>query len=360
MPLLVSINVLGIALGMPLALTLWLRKTENVEAHRLLAGLIAACCHVVLVSLLYATGLIVHAPHLVGTQSPMIFAFGPLLYLFFRTYGRLGRRLQPRDLLHALPFALYVIYLLPIYLLPAEIKVDGAYGALVAGGERYQDVQLWHSVLGLTHIGAYLAAGWRIVVRRGPRWLRLFALALIALGALAVGRFALETLTPVTTFETVLVVPTALALFVSALGFVALRQSNAFTDEQEPPPYARSAVSPDEARSLQKQLLHTMEEERPYLDPDLGLPELAARLDVSPHAVSQVLNAEIGERFNAFVNRYRVEAAQHMLCDPDCSHLSVSAIALEAGFGSRSTFYSAFRAHAGCTPTEYARARSET
>src|SRR5690606_23851652 len=40
-------------------------------------------------------------------------------------------------------------------------------------------------------------------------------------------------------------------------------------------------------------LARRSQRERPYRDPDLTLPDLATRLDTSPHKLSEVLNSEI-------------------------------------------------------------------
>ena len=50
-----------------------------------------------------------------------------------------------------------------------------------------------------------------------------------------------------------------------------------------------------------------MENEKFYTDPDMTIIDLAKKLNVSTHYLSQVLNENIGKRFYDFVNGYRVE-----------------------------------------------------
>ena len=57
--------------------------------------------------------------------------------------------------------------------------------------------------------------------------------------------------------------------------------------------------------------------------------------------------------FNQFINKYRVEAAQSMLCDPNFDHLNMLGIAHEVGFNSKATFFSAFKKIAGVSPGVY-------
>lgn len=93
-----------------------------------------------------------------------------------------------------------------------------------------------------------------------------------------------------------------------------------------------------------------MSEDRPYLEPELPLFELARRIGVPSNYLSQTLNEHLGESFFDSINRWRVEAALPML---RAGERSVLDTALEVGFNSRSTFYKAFRKVTGHTPCAY-------
>jgi AraC-like DNA-binding protein len=61
----------------------------------------------------------------------------------------------------------------------------------------------------------------------------------------------------------------------------------------------------------------------------------------------------MNKSFFDFVNEYRVQEAKRLLCSPQSDHLSILGIALDAGFNSKSAFYTAFGKYAGITPSEY-------
>jgi AraC-like DNA-binding protein len=96
-----------------------------------------------------------------------------------------------------------------------------------------------------------------------------------------------------------------------------------------------------------------MDAKKPHLEPELTLMELASRLSVTPHNLSQVFNCEINKSFFDFVNEYRVQEAKRLLSAPDYGHFSIFGIALDAGFNSKSAFYTAFGKYAGTTPSEF-------
>lgn len=104
---------------------------------------------------------------------------------------------------------------------------------------------------------------------------------------------------------------------------------------------------------LKAKLLQTMQQQRPYLQPELTLNDLATELDLSPNVLSRIINAGFDKNFNDFINTYRVDTVKQKLLDSDFAHLSLLGIAFECGFNSKATFNRAFRKHAGVSPSEF-------
>ncbi|WP_077922776.1 AraC family transcriptional regulator [Spirosoma sp. 209] len=100
-------------------------------------------------------------------------------------------------------------------------------------------------------------------------------------------------------------------------------------------------------------LLNYMATEKPYLDPDLSLADLARRLHTNPVLLSQVINTGTGKNFNDFVNEYRVDEFKRQVRDPATTHLSFLGLALNCGFNSKATFNRAFRKFTGTSPGEF-------
>ena len=113
-----------------------------------------------------------------------------------------------------------------------------------------------------------------------------------------------------------------------------------------------------ELHPWRERLLRLMEEERPWLEPELTLAELAARLRTNTSLLSHVINTGCGQNFNDFVNRYRVAEAERKLQDPRLAHYSLVGIALESGFNSKSTFNRVFKKLTDRTPSEVSRPKS--
>jgi AraC-like DNA-binding protein len=115
---------------------------------------------------------------------------------------------------------------------------------------------------------------------------------------------------------------------------------------------------PSELLPWRDKLLLLMADERPWLEPELTLTELAQRLRTNPALLSKVINAGCGQNFNDFVNTYRVQEARRKLADPRFGHYSLVGVALESGFNSKSTFNRVFKKLLGQAPSEVARPKS--
>ncbi|NJM94806.1 MAG: helix-turn-helix domain-containing protein [Cytophagales bacterium] len=81
---------------------------------------------------------------------------------------------------------------------------------------------------------------------------------------------------------------------------------------------------------------------------------MAERLGTSKFLLSQTI-IYLCDQDNIFdlLNHHRVEQAQRLLRHPAHKHLKIEAIGQMAGFSSRSSFYAAFKAKTGLSPSAY-------
>jgi len=107
-----------------------------------------------------------------------------------------------------------------------------------------------------------------------------------------------------------------------------------------------------------KNLLQIMETDKPYLNSDLTLRELAGKLSMSTHNLSEILNTRLNQNFYDFINRYRVEEVKRKLAEKESENFSLIAIAFDSGFNSKSTFNTIFKKYTGTTPSQYRKQRS--
>ncbi len=96
-----------------------------------------------------------------------------------------------------------------------------------------------------------------------------------------------------------------------------------------------------------------MEEKKPYLDVDLSIHDVSDELDIPRHYLTQVINGMLGKNFYNFINEYRIEEVKKLLADEEYSKYTLTSIAFEAGFNSKSSFNSVFKTATGMTPSQF-------
>ncbi|MGB1237920.1 MAG: helix-turn-helix domain-containing protein [Pseudomonadales bacterium] len=117
--------------------------------------------------------------------------------------------------------------------------------------------------------------------------------------------------------------------------------------------YRKSGLNDTDVAYYSAQLDQLMQQQQLYLSHDLTLGELAAQLNISSNHLSQVINQKFSLSFYDLLNHYRIEHAKMLLSNPDNHRQSTLELALDAGFGSVSTFYRAFGQQVKMSPSQY-------
>ncbi len=98
-------------------------------------------------------------------------------------------------------------------------------------------------------------------------------------------------------------------------------------------------------------LIVHMEKEKPYIDNELRLVNLADQLGFSTHLLSKIINEIAGKNFNNFVNEYRLLEAERLLKSEQ--NYNIKSVYFQVGFNNKVTFYNAFKSKHNCTPSEF-------
>jgi AraC-like DNA-binding protein len=93
-----------------------------------------------------------------------------------------------------------------------------------------------------------------------------------------------------------------------------------------------------------------MDDEKPYLDPEINLQKLASAINLSDKQLSQIINQYLNKHFFDYINTYRINDAKRLLKD---KNLTVLEVLYDVGFNSKSSFYTAFKKETNTTPTVY-------
>jgi AraC-like DNA-binding protein len=111
-------------------------------------------------------------------------------------------------------------------------------------------------------------------------------------------------------------------------------------------------LPPDEARRIGAKLDAIFVAQRPHLNPDLGLSDLAQMLDLPRNHLSFAINSELGVNFYDLVNGWRVKEFRSLAADPRRDGDKLLTLAFDAGFNSKPTFNKVVLKLTGKTPTQ--------
>jgi AraC-like DNA-binding protein len=362
----------GISLGLLLSLLLWTGTRGNRIANRWLAAHVLCLALLSVGDLLEDSRRVLDWPALAHVTDGVIFLVGPCLWMYVR---RLTLHVTPgftRWTIHALPALLCFVLLTPFYLLPPDAKRQ-IVAAELADARPELDVAL---LIAAFQMLAYWLAALRVlfrftrdlrenfssIERRTFGWLR--NMLIVTLGMWLLWLLGISLNTAWAPWLDVIAVPAGLYL----MAFLGMRQPSlfagrlAFAPLDEPavasppaPRYARSGLDRARIPELLAQLETLMQNEKPWLESDLTLGELAARAGIPVHHVSQLLNEEKKVSFFDFINARRVQEVQRCLADPAYARQTIMEVALASGFNSKAAFNAAFKQHTGMTPSAFRR-----
>ena len=353
-------------------------QRSNRTANRLLAALTLSFTVYLAWGPYYTAGIIRVFPHLFGISYLTPWTFGPLVYLYARAASDSSWRFTRGALPHFVLPAIVFIAVLPLFFLSGHEKI--------AMWERWSQEGLHQPLRSIDPLkyvsGIVYSVATVLLLRRHRRDIeesysnleRVNLRWLLWLSAATGGIWLLATGLRISHVSIVLrdaQITFAMSLLVYGIGYMGLRQPEIFRFRAAEPSEAkspasqpsvpaqplaqpeRSRLSDHEVLLVKTALLAIMDREQPWRNPELTLSDLAARLDTTPHKLSEVLNAQLGRSFYDFVNSYRVREVQRRIRAGDARSLKMLALAMDAGFASKSTFNEAFKKHTSQTPSGY-------
>ncbi len=355
-------------LGLFLSIVLVTHKRGNRRANRLLAMLVFilslhvmkhVSIHVLSQSINSILYLVAHV---------LTFLFGPLL--LFYTREAIGKKISLRESLpHLIPatisLALMVTFLVVFNLLGPD-KMNEHQGILKP---------IFFAVLlaQVAHMSVYnvnillLLRGHRKQIRESLsnfekvslKWLRHANIGFTAVLAITLFFYIMLITGGYYTFstETDFAFIFTVSVLINYIGFRSLNQPEIISGEfvSNGPKYQHSPLEPAQAKDYEQKVLQFMTNEKPYLQSDFKLIDLAKTLSLQPYLLSQVLNENLGQNFFEFVNSHRIEAAKQLMAEADWQRQTIMGIAFDVGFNSKSAFNRAFKKSTGTTPSAYLR-----
>ncbi len=117
--------------------------------------------------------------------------------------------------------------------------------------------------------------------------------------------------------------------------------------------YDKSSLSRADAMAYMREMNQWMENEKPYLNPNLALGDLTERMHLPGHIISEVLNGLLKQNFYDYINNYRIEEFKLLASKHENGKETNLNLAFDSGFNSKTTFNTSFKKFTGQTPSQF-------
>ncbi len=331
-----------------------------------------------------------------GNFSPLMILAGPFLFFYIRGVIRDNYILEKTDFLHFIPAAIVFIGNIPYYLTPFSVKLELAQRIINDMDQlKYASINFIfpisvNYVMRITSLLVYVFYSYYKIWKFRPsakkalptqqylltyRWLNMFFISLIILlfaFALITSDFLQKT--PKETYGELNLVHNLSGIMFTLLsgsllffpqvlyGFPVYQDLSDMRKTKIPAVQSKRINNREDEDldeednpfiDLRDQINAYLEDEKPYLNPDFSIGDLATALKAPQHHVSYCLRVLFKQSFPKLKTTLRIQYAIEMMKSAEFEHLSIEGIGQMAGFSSRSSFYSAFQAEIGCSPGEY-------
>ena len=396
--------IAGFLQGFLLALFFLFHKVViNKTAHRFLGALLLLLSLHLLAAAFYSAGELANYPNLIRLPELLPFLYPPLIYGYTASLIYQQQWLGKKYLLWFIPFITGDILLFPFFSQPVVEKII-TYKQML-GGKYPPDYALlfWmKSVFGLfaliksvqlvfkgTKEAKFLFAA---TEDKQLQWLRYFLSVLLTLWVIGTARYIAGF-----SMKSVFAGGIAVTSMIYVLSYFTLRQKQLFNQQdleliaeieaESNEPVASELVEKEEvheifaaaveqkipveeitkkenavppstfsnekAAELYQHILQTTLLQKPHINKNISLQQLAVLCGIRANVVSDVLNKFYQKNFYDFINELRAKEVVSCLQDNSFSHLTIDALAEECGFKSKSTFYQSFKKLTGQTPIQY-------
>lgn len=288
-----------------------------------------------------------YLPRPFGISNGLMLLMGPVLYLYSRAL--VGLDAGSRAYLHFIPYLIFFVLSMPMFIIPAEDKVRFI-ETFVSGQLGMRTFDYIAFVLQIIQLSVYLFASWRMMRTSefNTTWIRSLVVFLTGYGllnaALVVVVFTTGTFSLIANYSYSL----GCSFFLYFItGYALLNPDTAFEIRKKS---RRPLENPSDYVNKLQLLL---EKEKIFLKPEIKLQDVALMVGLTPHQLSQLVNEQFGKNFSDLINYYRIEEFKSRLKDASYDHLTLVGLAFEIGFNSKTSFNNTFKKFTGVTPSEF-------
>lgn len=306
--------------------------------------------------------------------EPFVFAIGPLMLLYLRATLRKIPVTSTVNILHFIPYIFFFSLSLLYQDKPFVFRIQGFKNTNISVA-----MLIIYCVFSYISIFIYSILCWTNINKAKKNiedfysyekskkliyWFRLLTITMFIMYTIPTLLGIMSVISQNDTFDTSIIITIGYGLICYMTVYFMIKSPEVFTgDETENPwelstsakkvSYGKSQLPKEMLDKYIEKLKALMDNDKIYLDPDLSLDEVAKKIGVPRHHITQALRVVLNKNFYLFLNEYRINEFKKRAIDPKYDKNTIISLAFDSGFSSKSSFNDIFKKFTGQTPTEY-------
>jgi len=366
---------IGVIQGLILSFFFIKKSSSNIKANLYQGLLLLSLTLCILEQFLNLTGYITRILVITNYSEPINLVIGPLLYLFIKR--SVDQSDSKKDWMHFIIAFLYLCYLTFDLIQPNEMKYNSyvysfhpdwpsiGYHFFVSNDPL--QLKQWLNLATGIQLVIYLYFAFRLLLKKGShtgesifrtkddllRPLRnmVFHIGIVLLIFVIVKLSFKRDLGDhyIGTYVSVFILLTTFRVMNDSEYF---ERSTAFMDLSMGK-YRKSSLTEAGKLKILESIILELETKKYFSDNLASLSDLAKKLGVSTHHVSQVINEKLDVSFFELLASYRVDEAKRILSGDKGYKITVEEVSEMVGYNSKSAFNNAFKKFTGKTPSDF-------
>lgn len=298
------------------------------------------------------------------------FLVGPLIYLYTKSFVKDKFHLRIKETLHLVPFILYnLIYAFYFYFESSETKIQMLNSGNILPLSLGFRINFLMNLQVLIYIGLslwllynydkHLKSIYSTIHHLNLDWLKLGLYLFMFVWIIDFIHFLIRNTSGISSDISgllTLITFTINFIFINIIIYKGLKQpQNFFKSVKELPLYRQkiAPISDEEMNTRIEKLQNYMSKDKPHLNVNLTLNELAQRLELDPPLLLQLIKKQKQQTFFDYINSYRIKDAKLILSDPSKRKMTTVEVLYGIGFDSKKVFKYMFKKYTGVYPGEY-------
>ncbi|MEJ2112569.1 MAG: AraC family transcriptional regulator [Flavobacteriaceae bacterium] len=320
---------------------------------------------------LYYSNLQYELPHTYFMAAGTALMYGPLLYLYFKSVTQ-NYKLKTLDILHFYPTVLVLLFLLPIYTLPASEKIK----IMLDFNTDYKFYGYTVFALKLSSLIIYGVLISRMLYLKQnekqeknnsliTRWKKsiyfIHVTYIISYLIYGISISGILGFFPSFIYHVQVIAICIMVLYVAYMAYV---QPDVFSNKYNTikagllfQKYENSGLTESLSEELKASLIKLFVEDKIYRENNLSLEMLSEKLNTTRHNTSQIINEHFNMNFFELINKFRIEEVTEILKKDIYGSLHIIDIAYEVGYNNKVTFNKAFKKETSLTPSQFIQAQ---